>query len=100
MDGGRRLALAEEVAAAYEQEYGDNWQTCMDRFCSDAAFGASTLMCAEEQAKHAPDTTWAYRWDGSKGNCEIDGSARSVLPVAPHSIAQHVSVGLLRCYLT
>jgi hypothetical protein len=55
MDGGRRLALAEEVAAAYEQEYGDNWQ--------------------------------------------IDGSARSVLPVAPHSIAQHVSV-MLRCYLT
>jgi carboxylesterase type B len=65
-----RLAIAEDVAAAYVYEYGNDYQACMDRFCSDAAFGASTLMCATEQAVHAPESTWAYRWDGSNGNCE------------------------------
>ena len=58
----------------YIEEYGDGeWQACMDRFCSDASFNAATLMCAQEQAKVAPDATWAYRWDGSQGNYAFHG---------------------------
>ena len=66
--GDELIAIAEELTTAYGDEYREDWQVAMDRFCSDAAFGASTLMCAEEQARLAPESTWAYRWDGSRDN--------------------------------
>ena len=73
--GDDLLAIADEITDAYAEEYGDDgdWQTPMDRFCSDAAFGASTLMCAAEQAAHNPDQTWAYRWDGFADNYAFHG---------------------------
>ena len=48
--GDDLMALAEELVDAYTEEYGDNWQVCMDRFCSDAAFNACTHMAAAEQS--------------------------------------------------
>ena len=71
--GDELIAIAEELTTAYGDEYGEDWQIAMDRFCSDAAFGASTLMCAGEQARVAPESTWAYRWDGSRDNYAYHG---------------------------
>ena len=56
--GDELIAIAEELTTAYGDEYvGEDWQVAMDRFCSDAAFGASTLMCAGEQARVAPESS-------------------------------------------
>jgi len=70
--GTRTRRTAEELVAAYAAAEGEaggaapagSIQHVWNRLASDMAFNASTVMVAARQARHRPDETFAYRFDG------------------------------------